>query len=299
VLTMTDPPLVAAAAMVASKVRRVPFVYVNQDIFPEVALELGALRDGAAARSLRALNSGLRSSAAAVVAIGRDMEHRLLAMGTQAAHLHVIPNWADTSAIIPLSGPSTLREQQGWGDRFVVMHSGNVGLSQDLESLVGAAEQLRGDDDVVFAIVGEGGAKSALVRHVQDRGLGNVVFLPYQPKQELSASLGAADLHFVGLRQGLAGVIVPSKIYGIMAAGKPFLAAVEADSEVDLLVREFDCGLRTDPGDSRALADAIRRARTLDLAAMGRRAREAAVDRFDRSIATRSYRLLLERVASG
>jgi colanic acid biosynthesis glycosyl transferase WcaI len=295
VLTMTDPPFVAAAAMLASRVRRVPFVYVNQDVFPEVALTLGVLRDASTARALRALNGRLRRSAAAVVAIGRDMERRLLALGTPPERLHVIPNWADTARIAPADGPSPFRAARGWEDRFVVMHSGNVGLSQDLDTLIDAAELLRNEPEVLVAVIGEGGSKDALQERARD--LPNVVFLPYQPKAELSASLGAADLHAVGLHRGLAGVIVPSKIYGIMAAGRPFVAAVEGDSEADLIVREFGCGLRVDPGDPTALADGIRRARTMDLAAMGRRARLAAEQRFDRRLATERYRLLLEQVA--
>lgn len=295
VLTMTDPPFVAAAAMAASTVRRVPFVYVNQDVFPEVALTLGVLRDGPTAKGLRSLNGRLRRSAAAVVAIGRDMERRLLALGAPRHRLQVIPNWIDTTAVRPLEGPSPLRETQGWGDRFVVMHSGNVGLSQDLDTLVRAAEQLRNDPDVLIAIVGEGGSKAKLQVLAADQP--NVVFLPYQPKDQLSASLGAADLHVIGLRRGLAGAIVPSKVYGVMAAGRPFVAGLEADSEVDLLIREHGCGIRVDPGDPTALADAIRRARGLDLTAMGAAGRTAVVERYDRKIATGAYRELLELVA--
>lgn len=295
VLTMTDPPFVAAAAMAASTVRRVPFVYVNQDVFPEVALTLGVLRDGPTAKGLRSLNGRLRRSAAAVVAIGRDMERRLLALGAPRHRLHVIPNWIDTTAVRPLEGPSPLRETQGWGDRFVVMHSGNVGLSQDLDTLVRAAEQLRNDPDVLIAIVGEGGSKAKLQVLAADQP--NVVFLPYQPKDQLSASLGAADLHVIGLRRGLAGAIVPSKVYGVMAAGRPFVAGLDADSEVDLLIREHGCGIRVDPGDPTALADAIRRARGLDLTAMGAAGRTAVVERYDRKIGTGAYRELLELVA--
>src|SRR5262245_35831196 len=119
VLTMTDPPLVAAAAMVASKIRRVPFVYVNQDVFPEVAITLGALAEGRSARALRRLNAGLRSSAAAVVAIGRDMEERLIELGAPSDRLELIPNWADTAAIHPdADGANKFRADHGWSDRF-------------------------------------------------------------------------------------------------------------------------------------------------------------------------------------
>jgi glycosyltransferase involved in cell wall biosynthesis len=297
VLTMTDPPFVALVAMVISKVRRAPFVYVNQDVFPEVALALGVLQEGRTALVLRAFNRQLRSSAAAVVAIGDEMRDRLVALGTPVGKVRVIENWADTEAIQPVDGVSPLRAAQGWRDRRVVMHSGNVGLSQDLSALVDAAELLRDRPEILVAIVGEGGAKQDLERRAADKGLDNVVFLPYQPKDSLSASLGAADLHFIGLHQGLGGFIVPSKLYGIMAAGRPFLAAVEPGTQPERIAEEFSCGLTTPPGDPAAIAEGIREAMSLDLAAMGKRARKAAGERFDRRIGTANYRTLLEEVA--
>jgi glycosyltransferase involved in cell wall biosynthesis len=297
VITMTDPPFVALVAMVVSKLRRAPFVYVNQDVFPEVALALGVLREGRTARGLRSLNGHLRSSAAAVVAIGGEMRDRLIALGTPASKVRVIENWADTSAIQPVERVSPMRIAQGWTDRRVVMHSGNVGLSQDLWALVDAAELLHDRHDILIVIVGEGGAKQGLRRRAADKGLDNVLFLPYQPKESLSASLGAADLHFIGLHKGLGGFIVPSKVYGIMAAGRPFLAAVEPGTEPDRIAQAFDCGVTTPPGDPAAIAAGIREAMSLDLPAMGERAREAAVARFDRRIATASYKALLEEVA--
>jgi glycosyltransferase involved in cell wall biosynthesis len=174
-----------------------------------------------------------------------------------------------------------------------------VGLSQDLETLIEAADRLRPHDDVVVAIVGDGAAKDGLRREVRRRRLGNVAFLPYQPKARLTDSLGAANLHVVGLRRGLAGCIVPSKVYGIMAAGRPFIAAVEEATEPALLVREHGCGIRVEPGDSDALARAVLEMRDAPRDAMGKRGREAMERLYDRRIATAAYRELLEWVAAG
>jgi colanic acid biosynthesis glycosyl transferase WcaI len=296
ILTMTDPPIVAAAAMAASRLRRVPFVYVCQDIFPEVGVVLGRLRNPALVRSLGALNRSLRRLAAGVVAIGGDMEQRLLALGSPPERTTVIPNWADGGLVRPLDGPSPLRKDQGWEDRFVVMHSGNVGLSQSLETLVDAAALLRDQEDIVIAIVGDGAAKAGLERRARERKLSNVAFLPYQPKASLSQSLGAADIHYVGLKRGLAGFIVPSKVYGIMAAGKPYVAAVEPGSEPALVAEEHGCGFVVEPDDPEALARAIVEAREAPLEEMGRRGREAFKHLYDRPIATGAYRRLLEKV---
>lgn len=297
VLTMTDPPLVAATALLASWVRRTPFIYIHQDIFPEVALELGKMREGPFAAGLRRLNRLLRRRAARVVAIGRDMEARLWDQGLSRHKIAVIPNWADGSVLRPLDGPSPLRRACDWGDHFVVMHSGNVGLSQSLGTFLGAAERLREHEDIVFAIVGEGASKAGLQRAAAARRLSNVVFLPYQPKEALSESLGAADLHVVSLQAGLGGYIVPSKVYGILAAGKPFIAAVDEHSEAAMIAREHGCGFPIAPDDPQAMAEAVLQARKAPLKKMGRRGREAFERLYDRPIATEAYRKLLESVA--
>jgi glycosyltransferase involved in cell wall biosynthesis len=123
--------------------------------------------------------------------------------------------------------------------------------------------------------------------------------MSHQPKALLSQSLGAADVHLVSLRRGLAGYIVPSKVYGILAAGKPFIAAVEDGSEPALLIEEWACGLRVEPGDPRALADAVLQMRQGPLEEMGMRARSAAEERYNRHRATRAYLKVLEELTGG
>ena len=294
VVALTDPPPVGLIGALAAKLRGVPFVLVTKDIFPDVAVQLGVLDNPVAIGGLRAMKSALFENADRVVSIGRDMNERLLELGVPADKIATIHDWSDGSAVAPLDAPSSLRTQLGWGDRFVVMHSGNVGLSQDLETVLDAAELLRDRPEVLFAIVGEGASKEGLQRSAAERGLVNVEFLPFQDKADLSESLGAADVHLVGLRRGLAGYIVPSKVYGILAAGKPFIAAVEQGSEPALIVREHGCGVRIEPGDPRALADAVLEMCDGDLVGMGKRGREALEARFDRPIAARAYLDLLE-----
>lgn len=298
VLAMTDPPVVASAAAAVSAVRGIPFVYVNQDLFPQVAVALGRLHNPAVVASLRRLNRTIRARSTRIVAIGRDMARRLIDEGAPAEKIHFIPNWADGRTIRPLERPSTFRRANGWDRKFVVMHSGNVGLSQDLGTLLRTAELLRDAPEVVVAVVGDGAARPELQARADRLGLDNVTFLPYQPKADLSDSLGAADVHLVSLRPGLAGAIVPSKVYGIMAAGKPFLASVEPDSEPAVLAAEHRCGVRVDPAGPRAMAEAILSMRAMPLGDMGIRGRRAFEERYDRPIATASYRRLLEEVAS-
>lgn len=296
VLAWTDPPLIGLVASLAGQARKVPFVLATQDIFPDVAIQLGRLTNPAVIRLLRWAARRQFSSAVRIVSLGRDMDRRLQALGIEKHKIRTVSNWADGSVVRPLSHRSPMRDAWGFGDSFVVMHSGNVGLSQSLESVIEAAELLRGQKDILFAIVGEGAAKARLQSDVVRRGLGNIRFLAFQPKGSLSESLAAADAHLVSLKRGLAGFIVPSKVYGIMAAGKAFIAAVESDSEPALIVDEYGCGLRVEPDDPRALAEGILRMYDASREEMGRRSRLAFEQKFDRTIATTAYRRLLEEV---
>ena len=299
VMALTDPPPIGQIGAWVAALRRVPFVLVVKDIFPEVAVQLGMLNNPTLVRLLRRFTRELLRSADRVVSIGPTMDRRLTRMGVPPERITLIPDWADGSIVRPLEGPSPLRERLGWRDRFVVMHSGNVGLSQDLDVLLDAASILLEDENLVIAIVGEGASKANLRRRAEREGLANVAFLPYQDKSSLSESLGAADLHLVMLRDGLAGYIVPSKVYGILAAGKPFVAAVEAGAEPQRIAEEFDCGMRVEPGDPEGLAKAIRIMRhDADLEAMGARARVALEQRYERKLSSRAYGDLLEDVTA-
>ena len=299
VIALTDPPPIGLIGVIAARLSGVPFVLVTQDIFPEVAIQLGRLSNPEVASALRLVSRRVLRSARRVVSIGRDMNGRLVELGVAPEKIVTIPGWADSLALRPLQGPSPLRRDWGLDGRFVVMHSGNVGFSQGLESLLQAAELLLDEPVVRFVIVGEGASRAELQREATRRRLDNVVFVPHQPRALLSQSLGAADVHLVSLRRGLAGYLVPSKMYGILAAGKPFIAAVEAGSEPALVIDEYICGLRVEPGDPQRLADAVLEMRRAPLQEMGRRARQAAEERYNRQRASAAYLALLDQVTAG
>jgi len=296
-LAWTDPPLIGLVAAIAARARRIPLVLTTQDIFPDVAIQLGRLRNRAAIAALRRAAKVQFNSAAKVVSIGRDMNERLLELGVPATKLRTISNWADGKRIVPLKNVSPLRRAWGVDDQFLVMHSGNVGLSQSLDTLIGAAALLRDRSDLKFVIVGEGAVKSRLEADADRQGLSNVKFVSYQSKASLSESLGAADVHVVGLKRGLAGFIVPSKVYGIMAAGRPMVGAVEAQSEPGRIIEDHRCGLRVEPDDPQALADGILALKNDSGVEMGKRARAAFEETYDRPIATAAYKKVLEEAA--
>jgi colanic acid biosynthesis glycosyl transferase WcaI len=283
IVVETDPPALGALGALLKWWHRCPMVFYLQDLFPEVGLALGKFRPGPLTAFLRWLtNVGLRH-ADRVVVIGEDMKRRVLDRGVAPRRVVVIPNWADTRALQPAEGPNPLRIEWGMGERFVVMYSGNLGLSQGLNHVLEAAAMLR-DEPVTFLFVGEGAARQHLVTKARERGLRHVRFLPYQPKARLGESLAAADLHLIPMRRGLAGCMVPSKLYGILAAARPYIAAVDADSEVAEVTASHKTGLRIEPESPQELAQAIRwcLAHPADLKAMGDRGRKVAESYFDR-----------------
>jgi glycosyltransferase involved in cell wall biosynthesis len=298
VVVETDPPALGALGALLKRWHRCPMVFYLQDLFPDVGLALGKFRPGPLTSLLRWLtNVGLRN-ADRVVVLGEDMRRRVLERGVAPGRVAVIPNWADTRALRPTGGPNPLRAEWGVEGRFVVMYSGNLGLSQGLDGVLEAAAALR-DEPVTFLFVGEGGAKPGLVARAGERGLPNVRFLPYQPKARLGDSLTAADLHLIPMRRGLAGCMVPSKLYGILAAGRPYVAAVDADSEVAAVTAAHRTGLRVEPESPDALAAAVRwcLANPAELKAMGARGRGVAEEYFDRARSVALFADLLEGLA--
>jgi glycosyltransferase involved in cell wall biosynthesis len=298
VITESDPPLLGMLGAVLRRWHRCKLVNYLQDLYPEVGLALGRLRPGPLTALLRATTQiGLRA-ADRVVVLGRDMRQRVAARGVPEERVVMVPNWSDTTAIRPAPPSRALRAAWGVGDRFVVMYSGNLGLSQNLDQVIDAAELLV-DEPIAFVLAGEGASKERLQKRVAERGLSNVRFLPYAPKERLGESLGAADLHLVTLQAGLAGYIVPSKLYGILAAGRPYVAAVDADSEVAILTNDHGCGVRVAPDAPAELAATIRRcaADPDGLARMGQAARALGEREFDRVGAANRFRTLLADLA--
>ena len=291
VLCMTDPPIVGDLGVVVARVKRAPLLVISEDVFPEIATELRRLTNPFLVGVLRRLVRFYLRRADVIVAIGERMRERLLAKGARPDRIAVIPNWVDTGAIAPQPRENEWSRGKRLHQRFVVMHSGNVGHAQNLDVLVEATTQLRDVDELAVPIIGAGARHAELRELVERLGAEKVLFLEYQPREVLSQSLSAAHLHYVGLAKGLSGYVVPSRVYGILAAGRPVIAAVDADSETARLVEEAGCGVVVPPDRPDLVAAAIRDAYNgvLDLEAMGQRGREYVVSNADRSVATARY----------
>jgi glycosyltransferase involved in cell wall biosynthesis len=262
-----------------------------RDIFPEVARLLDDFQSETVNHVLHRVNCFLVRKADRIVTLGETMRRRLIdGKGADPVRSTVIPDWADCSEIMPGPKKNPFSLAYGLADKFVVMHSGNIGLSQGLETVVQAAAHLRAFPDIQLVFVGEGVKKPVLEDQARIIGLQNIQFLPYQPKEHLRDSFASADVFVVSLKRGLAGYIVPSKLYGILVAGRPYVAAVEEASEVASISKKYDCGLLVEPGDAKDLADKILtlyhdRAQAQRL---GANARRAALG-FDRPLQVRAY----------
>ena len=257
IVAETDPPLLGALAAVLKRRWGCRLVYNVRDLYPDIAEVTGGVRSPFLLDLLRRGNDYAYERADLIVTLGHDMAQRIIDKGVPRDKVVVVPDWVDCGRIHPLESNSFRRS---FGDKFVVMYSGNMGLSQQLEAVLEAADRLRDDKRILFALIGEGARKKWLQERARAMGLSNVTFLPYQPLENLGESLSAADLHLIPLAPGAAGCLVPSKIYGILAAGRPFIAMMEDNAEVAQIAREDAVGFVVRPGDVDALVGAIREA---------------------------------------
>lgn len=301
VILAASPPLtIGLSAYIISRLRRIPYVYNVQDIYPDVAIRLGVLTDPRAIAFFKGLERFVYDRASAVSVISEASGRNLLSKGVPPGKLHVIPNFVDPDFVRPLPRQNLFSRQHGLDDSWVVLFAGNVGLSQGLESVLETARLVSDEPGILFLIVGNGAAKRGLVKQAEEMGLNNVRFLPFQPHELVPQLYAASDLCLVPLRRGIAQDSFPSKTYTIMAAGKPVVAAVDRQSDTWQLVQEAGCGLCIEPEAPDQMAKAI-----LDLYGdrgpgeeMGRRGRQHVEARFTPYVVAQLYDALLRKLAN-
>ncbi|MFC1712609.1 glycosyltransferase family 4 protein [Candidatus Poribacteria bacterium] len=298
VVAMTDPPIAGLIGLLVKKRRKVPVVTVVHDLHPDIGVILGKIRNPLVIKTVDTIVRFILTKAEHVITIGRSMQQRIEDKGVDTDKTSVISNWVDVDLISPQPKENPFSLEHGIVDDFTVMYSGNIGLSQNLDSIIDAASILSDVPRIRFLLIGDGATKAGLIGKAERRGLKNILFLPYQPKEMLRYSLSSGDLHLVPLDRRLQGYIVPSKIYGIMAAGRPFLALVNQHSEVAEIARQFNCGVVVEPDNAETLAEAIRGLLNSSqyLEEMGHRGRETAVEYFGRELIRDQYGKLLREV---
>lgn len=294
----TDPFLLAFEADRLKKRTNCRMVGYLQDIYPDVAVALGKVGNNWAVRRLRKSLFDVYRRCDRMVVLSQDMAALLIDNGVASDQISVVPNWADTEKIAPASGANRFREQHQLGERFVAMYSGNLGLTQRLEEFVAAAEMLKERTDILFCFVGRGSQEAALRQLVETRHLANVKFVDYQPQTELTHSLTAANIHLVPLTKRLSRCLMPSKLYGILAAGRPYLTNAPTGSELHTISINHNVGLTVKPESVKAIADQILWAadHPAELEIMGQNARRLAESEYTQQHSITKFRNVLQQV---
>lgn len=298
VFAMSPPLTIGLTAYVLGLLKRVPYCYNLQDIWPEVAVKLGMLRGRKLIAFFEAMEKFIYRHSRRIFAISDEFKANLIAKGVAADKIEVIPNFTDTNFIKPMEKVNAFSLANGLADKFNVLYAGNVGLSQGLEVILDAAERLKDHSEIVFTIVGEGSSRDELIAEASRRGLQNVKLLPFQPESDVPMIYATADVALIPLRHGITENSVPCKTYSIMAAAKPYIAGVDAGSTVWKLTDQVGCGVCVEPENGRALAEAVLKLQA-DADArnrMGVKGRQFVERNFAREAITDRYRVALENL---
>jgi colanic acid biosynthesis glycosyl transferase WcaI len=294
------PPMpLGVSAEFLGFLKSAPVVVNVQDIYPDIAVAVGVLRNPTAIRFFKWMERSIYRHAASIVVIADGFKENIERKGVPEEKIHVVPNWADPDEILPGPKSNAFREELGVKDRFTLSYSGSLSFNTDLNSVLGAAELLA-DEPFSFVIVGDGVKKAELMRRAEKMRLGNVQFHPFQPLEMYPQVLAAADMNLVTLNRQAATSSVPSKMFKMMASERPVLAITMQGNEVHRLVQDAQCGLIVPPEDPVKLAEALRYAasNSKEMERMGVNARRYLVENHSRQDCVRRIEAVLEKAAA-
>lgn len=266
-----SPPLpLGISAWLLSRAWGVPWVLQIEDLYPDAAIAAGVLKNQRVIALFKAIERFLYRHAQHISLISESFRKNLLGKGVPPEKMTLIPVWADPDIVRPMPRENAFRQQHGLEGKFVVMYSGNMGFTSCLEDALAAADLLRGQQDTAFVLIGEGVQKAALEEMAREKGLENVIFLPYQPRDLFPEMLAAADIHLVTLNASSSHSSLPSKVFNAMASARPILAVAPAESDLAHVVRSAQCGVLVPPEAPQQLANTIRALRESDPAELDR-----------------------------
>ena len=287
--------------MLLKIIRNQKYIYLIHDIYPDLAIKLGYIKQNSIITIIwKKFNSKILGKANKIIVLGKYMAERLKNEGfCSSKKIKIIDNWADDKFILPI------KKEKNWfvkkynlENKIVLLYSGNIGLYQDLTTIIDAANILKEYKRLLFLFIGNGGGLIKLKNKAKENNLYNVKFLPFQPKEFLPYSLSSSDISIVALEKGIEGIGVPSKTYGILASGRAILGLVGENCEVADIIKRANCGFRVDQGDVNDLVEKIKYVynRPEIVKIMGENSRKYFESHFTRALMTKKYFEILENI---
>ena len=304
VLVLSNPPFISFHGLILKIFKRCKVIYNIQDLFPDLAVELGKLRNKPFIFILKTLSKYIIRKMDKVIVVGEYMERKiredvLKDVGREADHIITIHNWADGEKLKVISEEENyLKKEWGLEGKFIILYSGNIGYLHEFDTIILTAEDIqnKGYKDIVFVFIGEGIKKEYIRKKAEEKRINNILFFPYQPRERLTYSLGLADVSLVTLVEGFEGMVVPSKMYGILASGRPMIGVIGRDSEITEIIKEGKCGSVIKIGNGGGLSEII-----IEYYKNPQKCREEGMngrkyfeENFDRKIATEKYIKVIE-----
>ena len=289
----STPPTQGALAALIKKIKRVPFVYNLQDIFPDSLVGTGlAKKDGFLWKIGRIVENFTYRNADKIIVISQDFKKNIMAKGVPEDKIVVVYNWVDQNAVkdIPRPENKLLDKYNLDPSKFYVTYNGNIGLTQNMDMLLEVAKALEANEDIQFVLVGNGAYLEQVKQIIKERNVGNVTLLPFQPYEDISHVFSLGDVSLVISKPGVGANSVPSKTWSIMSASRPVLANFD-ENELKSIIADNNCGIFTKAGDKVAFTDAILKLyndRQM-CKEMGKNGRQFVTDNLTKEIGTRKY----------
>lgn len=303
VICLTTPPFIALIGVLLQFFKGSRFVIWSMDLYPDLPAQAGIIRFGGFVhRVLRLIDVACLRRADKIVVLGSCMYDRIRAKWIAASRIAMIHPWSDPIEITTTLEKESSRQERNqfrseWdiGDRFVIEYSGNYGLGHDVDTVARAMLRMKGDDGIRWVIVGDGIMKPSIVSFVNEHRIPNVIFRPYQPRALLGPLIRLGDVHLVLMMPGYEGIILPSKLYGILAAERPAIFVGPSGSEVARVIEREKCGFVVPNGDHERLVELIQQLRGSreQRADLGKRGRTALEQRFSMRLGCASWHQLL------
>ncbi|RCW86918.1 glycosyltransferase involved in cell wall biosynthesis [Halanaerobium sp. DL-01] len=301
IIVLSTPPYISLIALALKFFRKTKVIYVVQDLYPEVAIELEIIKSNFLISFFKKINKFILKKVDNIVTIGEQMQELLEKnYGKKLIDKKsvIIYNWSDGEKIYPISKEESFCNKWDLNNYFVVMYSGNMGNVHEFDTLLEAAKKLKNDKKIRFLFVGEGVKKEYIKNYISENNLNNFIFKPYQDKEDLVYSLNSADLALATLDSGFEGLVVPSKVYGIMASGKPILFISKNDNEIKELINKNEIGYNIEIGNSDKLVSLIKNYKKNKylLEKHSRNIRKLFEKNFDKDKSIKKYRKLLKKM---